>query len=96
MVSTGIQDFISRYDFKMIQEGLLVTDNKTGDNTKAMMVKRIRYSKGDRWRITSPIGCYYFWHLAIRVSHLCRSMKGQTVKELHKRNYVEVTIFQLR
>jgi hypothetical protein len=95
MVFTGIQGFESRYDLEMTPEGLLVTDTKTGDHMKAVMVKRLKNSKEDRWRITTPTGYYYFGQLAIRASHLRREMKGRTVEELHKRNNVEATIFQL-
>jgi hypothetical protein len=95
MVFTGIQGFESRYDLEMTPEGLLVTDTKTGDHMKVVMVKRLKNSKEDRWRITTPTGYYYFGQLAIRASHLRREMKGRTVEELHKRNNVEATIFQL-
>ena len=95
MVFTGIQGFESRYDLEMTQEGLLVTDTKTGDRMKAVLVKRLKKSKEDRWRITTSTGRYYFGQLAIRASHLRRQMKGRSLEELHKRNNVEATIFQL-
>ena len=95
MVFTGIQGFESRYDLEMTQEGLLVTDTKTGELMKAILVKRLKNSKEDRWRITTPTGYYYFGQLAIRASQLRRQMKGRPLEELHKRNNVEATIFQL-
>ena len=95
MVFTGIQGFESRYDLEMTPEGLLVTDTKTGEHMKAVLVKRLKNSKEDRWRITTPTGYYYFGQLAIRASHLRRQMKGRSLEELHKRNNVEATIFQL-
>jgi hypothetical protein len=95
MVYTGIQGFESRYDLEMTPEGLLVTDTKTGEQMKAVLVKKHKNSKEDRWRITTPTGYYYFGQQAIRTSHLRREMKGRTVEELHKRNNVEATIFQL-
>ncbi|MCX6325452.1 MAG: transposase [Bacteroidia bacterium] len=95
MVYTGIQGFESRYDLEMTDEGLLVTDNKTGDQMNAVLVKRLKNSKEDRWRITTSTGRYYFGQLAIRASHLRRQMKGRSLEELHKRNNVEATIFQL-
>ncbi len=95
MVFTGIQGFESRYDLEMTPEGLLVTDTKTGEFMKAVLVKRLKNSKEDRWRITRPTGNYYFGQLAIRASHLRRQMNGRSLEELHKRNNVEATIFQL-
>jgi len=95
MVFTGIQGFESKYDLEMTPEGLLVTDTKTGEQMKAVLVKKHKNSKEDRWRITTPSGYYYFGQLAIRSSHLRRQMKGRSEEELHKRNNVEATIFQL-
>ena len=79
----------------MTPEGLLVTDNKTDEQMKAVLVKKHKNSKEDRWRITTSNGYYYFNQQAVRTSHLRREMKGRTVEELHKRNNVEATIFQL-
>jgi len=95
MVFTGIQGAESKYDLDMTPEGLLVTDTKTGEQMKAVLVKRNKNSKEDRWRITTPNGYYYFNQQAIRASRLRREIKGRTVEELHKRNNVEATIFQL-
>jgi len=95
MVFTGIQGFQSRYDLEMTTEGLLVTDTKTDKQMKAVLVKKHKNSKEDRWRITTPSGYYYFGQLAIRASQLRRQMKGRSLEELHKRNNVEATIFQL-
>jgi len=95
MVFTGIQGFESRYDLEMTPEGLLVTDTKTGEHMKSVLVKKHKNSKEDRWRITTPSGYYYFGQLAIRASQLRRQMKGRSLEELHKRNNVEATIFQL-
>jgi len=95
MVFTGIQGAESKYDLDMTQEGLLVTDTKTGEHMKSVLVKRHKNSKEDRWRISTASGYYYFGQLAIRASQLRREMKGRTEEELHKRNNVEATIFQL-
>jgi len=95
MVYTGIQGAESRYDLVMTPEGLLVTDTKTGEQMKAILVKKHKNSKEDRWRITTPSGYYYFGQLAIRASQLRHEIKGRTAEELHKRNNVEATIFQL-
>ncbi len=60
MVFTGIQGAESKYDLDMAPEGLLVTDTKTGEQMKAVLVKKHKNSKEDRWRITTPTGYYYF------------------------------------
>jgi len=95
MVFTGIQGAESKYDLDMTQEGLLVTDTRTGEQIKAVLVKKYKNSKEDRWRIKTSMGYYYFNHQAIRASHLRREIKGRTLEELHNRNNVEATIFQL-
>jgi len=95
MVFTGIQGSESKYDLDMTQEGLLVTDTRSGEQMKAVLVKKHKKSKEDRWRIKTPTGYYYFNQQAIRASHLRREIKRRTPEELHKRNNVEATIFQL-
>lgn len=95
MVFTGIQGAESRYDLEMTPEGLQVTDTKTGERIKAVLVKKQKNSKEDRWRIETPTGHYYFGQQAIRTSNMRREMKGRPLEELHKRNNVEATIFQL-
>jgi hypothetical protein len=95
MVFTGIQGAESRYDLEMTPEGLLVTDTQTGEHMKAVLVKKHKNSKEDRWRITTLSGNYYFGQQAIRASHLRRQMKRRPLEELRKRNNVEASIFQL-
>lgn len=95
MVFTGIQGSISRYDLEMTPEGLMVTDTKIGEQITAVLVKKQKNSKEDRWKITTPSGPYYFSQQAIRASHLRREMQARPIEELHKRNNVEATIFQL-
>jgi hypothetical protein len=94
MVFTGIQGAESRYDLELTPEGLLVTDIQTGKHMKAVLVKKQKNSKEDRWRITTTNGYYYFNPQAIRTSHMRRQMKERPIEELHKRNNVEATIFQ--
>ena len=94
MVFTGIQGAESRYDLELTTDGLLVTDTQTGEHMKAVLVKKQKNSKEDRWRITTSNGYYYFNQQAIRTSHMRREMKGRPLEELHKRNNVEATIFQ--
>jgi len=94
MVFTGIQGFESRYDLEMTPQGLLVTDTKTGELHKAVLVKKLKNSKEDRWKIETPTGPYYFSQQAIRTSTMRRTMKARPLEELRKRNNVEATIFQ--
>jgi hypothetical protein len=95
MVYTGIQGVESRYDLEMAQDGLLVTDTQTGEQTKAVLAKKLKNSKEDKWRITTAHGYYYFSQKAIRASELRRQLKGRSREELNKRNNVEASIFQL-
>ena len=95
MVFTGIQGGESKYDLEMTPEGLLVTDTWTGEQIKAVLCKKHKNSKDDRWRIKTPKGHYYFNQQAIRSSHMRREMKHRPLEELHKRNNVEASIFQL-
>jgi len=95
MVFTGIQGAESRYDLEMTPKGLQVTDIKTGECIQAVLVRKQENSKEDRWRIGTPNGYYYFGQQAIRTSTMRREMKGRSLEELHKRNNVEASIFQL-
>jgi hypothetical protein len=95
MVFTGIQGAESRYDLEMTPEGLLVTNTQTGEQMKAVMCKKHKNSKDDRWRIKTPKGYYYFTQQAIRASNMRREMKARPLEELRKRNNIEASIFQL-
>ena len=95
MVFTGIQGYPSRYDLEMTPSGLMVTDTQTGERIQAVLAKKQKNSKEDRWRIKTDSGYKYFNQLAIRASELRRTMKERPIEELHKRNNVEATIFQL-
>lgn len=95
MVFTGIQGYPSRYDLEMTPSGLMVTDTQTGERIQAVLSKKQKNSKEERWRIKTDSGYKYFNQLAIRASELRRTMKERPIEELHKRNNVEATIFQL-
>ena len=95
MVFTGIQGAKSRYDLEMTSEVLMVTDTYTGEQIKAVLVKKRKNNTEDRWRIKTPNGYYYFDQQAIRASRIRHKMKGRPVEEMRKRNNVEATIFQL-
>jgi hypothetical protein len=95
MVFTGIQGATSRYDLEMTSSGLIVTDTQTGECIQAVLAKKMKNSKEDCWRIKTSDGYRYFNQQAIRTSKLRRTMKQRSLEELHKRNNVEATIFQL-
>ena len=69
-----------------------LSDRRTKAGHKS---KKHKNSKDDRWRIKTPNGHYYFNQQAIRSSHVRRQMKQRPLEELHKRNNVEASIFQL-
>ena len=95
MVFTGIQGAEPRYDLEMTPKGLLVTDTQTGELIQAVLVKKRKNSTEDKWSIKTTTGYYYFGQQAIRASNMRREMKGRPLEELHKRNNVEATIFQV-
>ncbi len=95
MVFTGIQGSPSRYDLEMTPAGLIATDTQTGERIQAALAKKQKNSKEERWRIKTDSGYKYFNQLAIRASEVRRTMKERPLEELHKRNNVEATIFQL-
>ena len=95
MVFTGIQGAEPKYNLEMTPEGLLATDVKTGETFKAVLVKKQKNSKEDKWRIKTPTGYYYFGQQAIRASNMRCQMKNRPLEELHIRNNVEATIFQI-
>jgi len=95
MVFTGIQGASSRYDLEMTSSGLIVTDTQTGERIQAVLAKKLKNSKEDRWRIKTSDGYRYFNQQAIRTSELRKTMKQRPLEQLHKRNNVEATIFQL-
>jgi hypothetical protein len=95
MVFTGIQGEQSRYDLEVTPEGLMVTDTQTGERTQAVLAKKLKNSKEDRWCITTDQEKRYFNQQAIRTSELRRIMKNRPVEETRKRNNVEATIFQV-
>jgi hypothetical protein len=95
LVLTGLQGYQSRYDLEMTAEGLIVTDNNTGITTQATLAKKTKHATQDRWRIPTENGYYYFDEKAINASEIRRKLKNRTPEELHKRNNVEASIFQL-
>jgi len=95
MVFTGLQGSESRYILEMTNDELMVTDSQTGEIHKAKMAKKIKSSTRDRWYIETEKGRYYFDWKAVRIAELRRKMRERPIEELHKRNNVEATVFQL-
>jgi hypothetical protein len=95
IVYTGIQGSAGRYDLQAGPDGLIVTDTHTGEVHKARLAKKIKTSKEDRWYIDTEQGRIYFSQQAIRTAHLRRQLKKRLKEEIHRRNNVEATIFQL-
>jgi hypothetical protein len=95
MVLTGLQGFQPRFDLEMTSEGLMVTNNQTGECTMAELSKKTKRTKQPRWRIPKEKGYYYFDEKAIIAASLRRKLKNRSQQELQKRNNVEASIFQL-
>jgi Transposase domain (DUF772) len=95
MVFTGLQGSESRYILEMTNDELMVTDSQTGEIHKAKMAKKIKSSTRDRWYIETEKGRYYFDWKAVRTAELRRKMRERPLEELHIRNNVEATVFQL-
>jgi len=95
IVYTGIQGAAGRYDLQLGPDGLIVTDTRTGERHKARLAKKIKTSKEDRWCIDTKQRRLYFGQQAIRAAHLRRQLGQRLKEEVHKRNNVEATIFQL-
>jgi hypothetical protein len=95
LVLTGLQGNIPRYDLELTQDGLIVTDTVTGECIQAGLAKKTKRSKQNRWRIPTENGYYYFSQEAVVASMLRKKIKNRSEEELHKRNNVEASIFQL-
>jgi hypothetical protein len=93
-VLTGIQGGIPRYDLELTQNGLIVTDTLTGECMQAVLARKSKRSKQNRWRIPTGKGYYYFSEQAVIASMLRKKIKNRSEDQLHKRNNVEATIFQ--
>lgn len=95
MVFTGIQGAISRYDLEMTDKGLMVTDTKTGKQTLAVLARKNKNSREDRWVISIDKKRIYFSPKSIRSAIKRKTMMQRPIEELNKRNNVEATIFNL-
>jgi len=96
MVFTGMQGRIPGYDIQVSGQGLLVSDPQTGEAWTAQKAKKTKRSKEDRYYIiTKENKKVYFGPSAIRSALLRKELQERPMAELHKRNNVEATIFQL-
>lgn len=93
-IYTGIQGN-SRYEIQETEGGYLVTDTQTGEVMIALPIKKNRLSKVDRWYVITSEGRRYFNTTAIRAGVLRQKIRKRPKEELHKRNNVEATIFQV-
>jgi hypothetical protein len=94
LVLTGLQGGIARYDLELTQDGLIVTDTLTGECMQAVLARKSKRSKQNKWRIPTKKGYYYFSEQAVNASMLRKRMKERSENELYKRNNVEASIFQ--
>ncbi len=96
MVFTGMQGPIPRYDIQVTGQELLVSDTQTGETWTAQKAKKTKRSKEDRYYIiTKENKKVYFGPSAIRSALLRKELQERPEYELHRRNNVEATIFQL-
>ncbi|HAJ99268.1 MAG TPA: transposase [Bacteroidales bacterium] len=95
MVFTGVQGAKSRFDLQITDQGLLVTDTQTSECQIAKLATKNKNSKEDRYFIISDHKKIYFGQSAIRAAMIRKTINQRSIKELHKRNNVEATIFQL-
>ena len=96
MVFTGMQGPIPRYDIQRNGQQLLVSDTQTGETWIAQKAKKTKRSKQDRYYIiTNDKKRVYFGPSAIRSALLRKQLQERPLAELHKRNNVEATVFQL-
>jgi len=96
MVFTGMQGPIPRYDIQRNGQQLLVSDTQTGETWIAQKAKKTKRSKQDRYYIiTKDKKRVYFGPSAIRSALLRKQLQERPLAELHKRNNVEATVFQL-
>jgi hypothetical protein len=95
MVYTGLQGVEPQFDLELTPSGLIVTETATGEQIKATVVKRKPHQTEEKWRISTPKGYRYFARKDIRNALIRRRLKERPVEDLHKRNNVEATIFQL-
>jgi hypothetical protein len=65
------------------------------NNQQAVLARKFKSSNPNSWRILTEKGNYYFTEQAVISSMLRKKLKNRTEEELHKRNNVEATIFQL-
>ena len=99
LLLTAMQGATPRYDItldKQDNNGLIVTDNKTGEIIQAQQVKTRKDPTQKKWKIKTEEGGYrYFDMESVRAATLRQKLKDIPIQETNIRNNVEATIFQL-
>lgn len=95
MVYTGMQGYKPKHDIEMTPQGLRVTDIQTGETQIATKARKNKNNKEDRYYIDTPLRRYYFGKTAINSAIRRRKLQQRSIEEIHKRNNVEATIFQV-
>lgn len=99
LLLTAMQGATPRYDIALDEQdnnSLAVTDNKTGNTTKAQQVKTRKDPTLKKWRIKTEEGLYrYFDMESVRAASLRQKLRDIPIEQTNIRNNVEATIFQL-
>lgn len=97
MVLGGIQGAPSRYELNESEDGLEVTDTKTGQVHQAKLTRPRDPETQPKWRIKLENGTYrYVGHSALRAGRQRAKLKdAEYRKRTRNRNNVEATIFHL-
>jgi len=99
LLLSAMQGATPRYDItldKQDNNGLIVTDNKTGEIIQAQQVKTRKDPTQKKWKIKTEEGGYrYFDMESVRAATLRQKLKDIPIQETNIRNNVEATIFQL-
>lgn len=85
----GIQGPKGQYDLNLTPQGLMVTDNNTGQTIKA------KAGKNGKWSIKTEKGYRYFCGQEIETCARRKNILLMPAHKRNKRNNVEATIFQL-
>lgn len=99
LLLSAMQGATPRYDIVLDEQDnncLIVTDNKTGNTTKAQQVKTRKDHSQKKWKIKTEEGQYRYFDMdSVRAAALRQKLKDIPIEETNIRNNVEATIFQL-
>ncbi len=90
LVLTGMHGKAGRYDLIMTNEGLQVTDLKTGEVT---MADKVDSKEGIKWKFKSHTSNRYVTQKHIDNALIRKTLQNRTQEELNRRNNVEATMF---